>query len=186
MRHQRKMGLRDREPEPLRNGRQSSGGGYWNCWISPHGCAGVPACLSPIVGASSLWVGIFALPGAHREGHPRSVVRVLRDLIGHDFVANITGVRHSAVTVAAAPVSGAGSWFTMNELGKLLLFAGLILVVGGLILMLFGRTNLPLGRLPGDIIYRGKNTTFYFPLATSILLSVVLSVILYLVGRLKR
>jgi len=113
-------------------------------------------------------------------------VRVLRDLSGHDFVANRTGVRHSAVTVAAAPVSGAGSWFTMNELGKLLLFAGLILVVGGLILMLFGRTNLPLGRLPGDIIYRGKNTTFYFPLATSILLSVVLSVILYLVGRSKR
>ena len=75
----------------------------------------------------------------------------------------------------------------MSELGKLLVLAGLILVVGGLILMLFGRTNLPLGRLPGDIIYRGKNnTTFYFPLATSILLSVVLSVILYLVGRLKR
>jgi len=74
----------------------------------------------------------------------------------------------------------------MNELGKLLVLAGLILVVGGLILMLFGRTNLPLGRLPGDIIYRGKNTTFYFPLATSILVSVVLSVILYLVGRLKR
>ena len=180
------MGLRNREPKPLRNGRQSSSGGYWNCGISTHGCAGVSTRLSPIVGASNLWVGIFALPGAHREGHPRSVVRVLRDLIGRDFATDITGVRNDAVTVAAAPVSGAGSWVTMNELGKLLLFAGLILVAGGLILMLFGRTNLPLGRLPGDIIYRGKNTTFYFPLATSILLSVVLSVILYLVGRLKR
>jgi Protein of unknown function (DUF2905) len=74
----------------------------------------------------------------------------------------------------------------MNELGKLLLVAGLVLVVGGLVLIFLGRTTLPLGRLPGDIIYRGKNTTFYFPLATSILLSVVLSVILYLVGRLKR
>jgi Protein of unknown function (DUF2905) len=74
----------------------------------------------------------------------------------------------------------------MNELGKLLLLAGLVLAVGGLVLMVLGRTNLPLGRLPGDIIYRGKNTTFYFPLATSILLSVVLSVIFYLVGRLKR
>jgi len=114
------------------------------------------------------------------------VVHLLRDLIGRDFATDITGVRNDAVTVAAAPVSGAGSWVTMNELGKLLVLAGLILVVGGLILMLFGRTNLPLGRLPGDIIYRGKNTTFYFPLATSILLSVVLSVILYLVGRLKR
>ena len=180
------MGLRNREPEPLRNGRQSSSGSYWNRGISAHGCAGFSTCISIVAGTGTHRIGILPLPGTYREGHSRSVVRVLRDLIGHDFVANITGVRHSAVTVAAAPVSGAGSWFTMNELGKLLLFAGLILVVGGLILMLFGRTNLPLGRLPGDIIYRGKNTTFYFPLATSILLSVVLSVILYLVGRLKR
>jgi len=73
----------------------------------------------------------------------------------------------------------------MPDLGKLLLFFGLILVVGGLVLMLFGRINIPLGRLPGDIVYRGKNTTFYFPLATSILLSVVLSVVLYVIGRLR-
>ena len=73
----------------------------------------------------------------------------------------------------------------MPNLGKLLLFFGLILVVGGLVLMLFGRMNIPLGRLPGDIVYRGKNTTFYFPLATSILLSVVLSVVLYFIGRLR-
>jgi Protein of unknown function (DUF2905) len=73
----------------------------------------------------------------------------------------------------------------MPDLGKLLLFCGLILVVGGLVLMLFGRMNIPLGRLPGDIVYRGKHTTFYFPLATSILLSVVLSVVLYFIGRLR-
>jgi len=73
----------------------------------------------------------------------------------------------------------------MPDLGKLLLFFGLILVVGGLVLMLFGRINIPLGRLPGDIVYRGKNTTFYFPLATSILLSVVLSMVLYFIGRLR-
>jgi len=71
----------------------------------------------------------------------------------------------------------------MPDLGKLLLFFGLILVVAGLVLVLFGRMNIPLGRLPGDIVYRGKNTTFYFPLATSILLSVVLSVVLYFIGR---
>jgi hypothetical protein len=53
------------------------------------------------------------------------------------------------------------------------------------VLVLFGRMNIPLGRLPGDIVYRGKNTTFYFPLATSILLSVVLSVVLYFIGRLR-
>jgi DUF2905 family protein len=73
----------------------------------------------------------------------------------------------------------------MPDLGKLLLFFGVILVVAGVVLMVFGRMNIPLGRLPGDIVYRGKNTTFYFPLATSILLSVVLSVVLYFVGRLR-
>jgi hypothetical protein len=73
----------------------------------------------------------------------------------------------------------------MADIGKLLLFFGVILIIAGAALMLLDRTNLPLGRLPGDIIYRGRHTTFYFPLATSILLSVVLSVILYLVGRIK-
>ena len=51
--------------------------------------------------------------------------------------------------------------------------------------MLAGRANIPLGRLPGDIVYRGKNSTFYFPLATSLLVSVVLSVVLYLIGRFR-
>ena len=73
----------------------------------------------------------------------------------------------------------------MPDLGKLLLFFGVILIVTGVVLMVFGRMNIPLGRLPGDIVYRGKNTTFYFPLATSILLSVVLSVVLYFLGRLR-
>jgi Protein of unknown function (DUF2905) len=63
---------------------------------------------------------------------------------------------------------------------------GMALVVIGGIVMLLGRTGLPLGRLPGDILYRGKNTTFYFPLATSIAISVVLSLVLFLIGRLKR
>jgi hypothetical protein len=74
----------------------------------------------------------------------------------------------------------------MTELGKVLVVAGAIFIAGGLLLMLFGRTHLPLGRLPGDIVYRGKNTTFYFPVATSILISVVLSLVLYAVGRFKR
>ncbi len=74
----------------------------------------------------------------------------------------------------------------MAELGKVLVVCGLVIVVLGLGLMLLGRTHIPLGHLPGDIVYRGKNTTFYFPLATSILLSVVLSVVLYVIGRLRR
>lgn len=67
----------------------------------------------------------------------------------------------------------------------MLLFFGVVLAAIGLLLVLLGRTNLPIGRLPGDIVYRGKHTTFYFPLATSIVLSIVLSVILYLVGRIR-
>jgi len=74
----------------------------------------------------------------------------------------------------------------VSEFGKLLVFFGVILVATGLVLMLLGRTSLPLGRLPGDFLYRGKNTTIYFPLATSLLLSVVLSVALYLITRFRR
>ena len=74
----------------------------------------------------------------------------------------------------------------MTDLGKLLVILGGTIVVIGLALILFGRTNLPIGRLPGDIVYRGKNTIFYFPLATSILLSVVLSALLYAIGKLRK
>ncbi|HTS58475.1 MAG TPA: DUF2905 domain-containing protein [Terriglobales bacterium] len=74
----------------------------------------------------------------------------------------------------------------MTDLGKLLILVGALIVGIGVVLALAGRSNLPLGRLPGDIVYRGKNTTFYFPLATSILISVVLSVLLYVIGRFKR
>ena len=73
----------------------------------------------------------------------------------------------------------------MTEFGKMLIVLGGVLVVAGLALVLLGRTNLPIGRLPGDILYRGKNTTFYFPLATSILLSIVLSLVLYVIGRFR-
>ncbi len=74
----------------------------------------------------------------------------------------------------------------MAEMGRLLVILGVALVVMGGIVILLGRTGLPLGRLPGDIVYRGKNTTFYFPLASSVLISVVLSIVLFLVGRLRR
>jgi len=74
----------------------------------------------------------------------------------------------------------------MTDIGKLLIILGIVLLLAGVGLTVLGRTNLPLGRLPGDIVYRGKNTTFYFPLATSIVLSVVLSIVLYAVGRWRR
>lgn len=74
----------------------------------------------------------------------------------------------------------------MNELGKVLLGIGLLLVVIGALLLFAGRLGLPLGRLPGDISYKGKNVSVFFPIGTSILLSILLSVILYLVSRFRR
>jgi hypothetical protein len=72
------------------------------------------------------------------------------------------------------------------EVGKLLVFLGAMLIIVGVVVMLLGRTHFPLGRLPGDFLYRGRNTTVYFPLATSILVSVVLSIVLWLLNRWRR
>ena len=74
----------------------------------------------------------------------------------------------------------------MTELGKLLIVAGAILVVVGIAVMVLGRMNWPLGRLPGDFVYRGKNTTVYFPLATCVVVSVVLTVVMWVAGRWRR
>lgn len=73
----------------------------------------------------------------------------------------------------------------MSDFGKLLIYFGLVLVVAGVLIVVLGRTSLPLGRLPGDILYRGKRNTFYFPLATCILLSVILSLLFYVLGKLR-
>jgi hypothetical protein len=74
----------------------------------------------------------------------------------------------------------------MIELGKALLGLGLLLVVIGAVLLLAARFGLPLGRLPGDFAYRGKNVAVFFPLGTSILISVVLSILFYLISRFRR
>jgi hypothetical protein len=74
----------------------------------------------------------------------------------------------------------------MNEIGKAMVGLGLLLVLIGLVILVAARIGLPLGRLPGDISYRGKNFSFYFPLATSILISVVLSLLLYFFSRFRR
>ena len=67
----------------------------------------------------------------------------------------------------------------MSELGRFLIIIGAILVVVGLALYL--SPKIPwLGRLPGDIVIKRENFTFYFPLATSILISLILTLILYL------
>jgi hypothetical protein len=74
----------------------------------------------------------------------------------------------------------------MGELGKILILVGVLLAVFGAVLVLGGRLQLPIGRLPGDIVYRGKNTTFYFPIVTSIVISIVLSLVVYLISRFSR
>jgi hypothetical protein len=74
----------------------------------------------------------------------------------------------------------------MTDLGRVLIILGFVLVVAGVVLTIAGRAHLLPGRLPGDIVYRGKNATFYFPLATSALVSVVLSIVLYMVGRWRK
>jgi hypothetical protein len=70
----------------------------------------------------------------------------------------------------------------MNDLGKILIAFGLLVALAGVVLVLVGRVPW-VGRLPGDIHIQRGNFTFYFPLATSLLLSVVLTLIFYLVGR---
>lgn len=70
----------------------------------------------------------------------------------------------------------------MQEFGRLLLIMGLVLVVVGGLLLLGGRIPW-LGRLPGDIMVQRRNVTFYFPIATSILVSLLVTLTFWLLGR---
>jgi hypothetical protein len=74
----------------------------------------------------------------------------------------------------------------MAELGKVLVIFGVVMAAAGVAFMLLGRLHLPIGRLPGDFLFRGRKTTVYFPLATSILLSIVVSLVLYLIRYFRR
>ena len=70
---------------------------------------------------------------------------------------------------------------TIN-VGKILIAFGVLIALAGIVLVVVGRVPW-IGQLPGDIHFQRGNFTFYFPLATSLLLSVVLTLILYLLGR---
>lgn len=74
----------------------------------------------------------------------------------------------------------------MQSAGKLLIFAGLGIAALGVVLLLSGKLPFRLGRLPGDIAIERENSSFYFPITTSILLSVVLSLVLWLIGKIGR
>ncbi|WP_177344652.1 DUF2905 domain-containing protein [Evansella clarkii] len=72
----------------------------------------------------------------------------------------------------------------MSQLPKLLVIAGVVLIIAGLLWQVGGK-YINLGKLPGDILIKRGNTTVYFPLMTSIIISVVLSLILLLLGRFR-
>ena len=71
-------------------------------------------------------------------------------------------------------------------MGRFLSGAGFVLIAVGLLVMGLDRMGLGVGRLPGDFVWRGKHTTVYAPLGTSLLLSVLLSLALYLLSRMRR
>ncbi len=68
-------------------------------------------------------------------------------------------------------------------MGRLLIYAGIVLVILGILITFGQRLPIRFGRLPGDIILRGKNTTFYFPIVTCLIVSLVLTLIGWLFSR---
>ena len=70
----------------------------------------------------------------------------------------------------------------MIDIAKVLILTGFVLIVGGLLVLALGKIP-GLGRLPGDIFIKRENFTFYFPLATCILISIAISFLLFLFGR---
>ena len=69
------------------------------------------------------------------------------------------------------------------SIGRTLIALGLIILAIGVLFTISEKLPIRLGRLPGDIVIRGKNSTFYFPLVTCLLLSVVLSIVMWLFRR---
>jgi Protein of unknown function (DUF2905) len=74
----------------------------------------------------------------------------------------------------------------LRDLGRTLVVLGIFLALAGAILYFNARLPFRLGRLPGDIVHRGEHTTFYFPLTTSLLLSVAVSIIFWIITHFRR
>ncbi|SNR60366.1 DUF2905 domain-containing protein [Desulfurobacterium atlanticum] len=75
----------------------------------------------------------------------------------------------------------------MEEIGKMLLYFGLMIAFFGFLLILISKLpgGFPLGRLPGDIYIKRDNFVFYFPITTSILISIIISLIFYLLSKVR-
>jgi len=74
----------------------------------------------------------------------------------------------------------------MAEIGKIIIFIGIVIVIIGTTLLLSDKLPFNLGRLPGDISYKKENFSFYFPITTALLISIVLSLLFYLFNRFFR
>ena len=74
----------------------------------------------------------------------------------------------------------------LRELGKMMFLVGLVLVAVGGVLAYGGKLPFRLGRLPGDIAWHGRGTSFYFPIVTCIVLSAVFSIVLWLISYFRR
>ena len=74
----------------------------------------------------------------------------------------------------------------MAEIGKSIIFFGIIIVIIGIILLFSDKLPFNLGKLPGDIAVKKENFSFYFPITTSIIISIVLSLLLFLYGKFFR
>ena len=73
-----------------------------------------------------------------------------------------------------------------RDLGRTLLILGAILIATGALFYFSGKLPFRLGRLPGDIVHRGEHSTFYFPITTSIFLSIGLTLLLWLISHFRR
>ena len=71
----------------------------------------------------------------------------------------------------------------MTDIGKSLIFMGFVIIIIGTVLLFSDKLPFNLGRLPGDISFKKENFSFYFPITTSILISVILSLLFYLFSR---
>jgi hypothetical protein len=80
-------------------------------------------------------------------------------------------------------VMNAAAAFYDGLVGRMLIVGGLVLVAVGVLVVLGERLPMKLGRLPGDIVIRGKNGAFYFPIVTSLLLSALLTLVMWLLNR---
>ncbi len=93
---------------------------------------------------------------------------------------------HSLIAILFRIPSTAKVFAELSAMGRFLVVAGVFFIVAGLLVVALNKLGLPLGRLPGDLSWRGKNVSVFAPLGTSLLLSVLLSLAFLLFNFLRR